>query len=150
MANTYTSLHYHLIFSTKHREPWIREEVQDRLWAYLAGIARQNRMMPLLVGGIENHVHALVGMSPVLALSDALRLLKGGSSIWVRENLPGCRGFAWQDGYAAFTVSKSQIPEVKDYIQGQREHHRVKSFQEEYRAFLDRHEVRYEEKYLWD
>jgi putative transposase len=83
-------------------------------------------------------------------VSEALKRIKGGSSGWVKDNLPNCRGFGCQDGYAAFAVSKSQLGEVEDYIRKQREHHRSKTFQEEYRAFLDRHEMAYEERYLWD
>ncbi|HEY5909344.1 MAG TPA: IS200/IS605 family transposase [Verrucomicrobiae bacterium] len=150
MANTFTSLHYHMIFSTKHREPWIRKEIEERLWAYLGGIARQIDLKPLLIGGVDDHVHMLLGAPPTIALSEAVKRIKGGSSGWIKENLPGCLGFGWQDGYGAFTVSKSQLGEVDQYIRNQREHHRFKTFQEEYRAFLDKHEIHYDERYLWD
>ena len=150
MANTFTSLHYHIVFSTKNRERWLTPEIEQRVWAYLGGIARENGLKPLLIGGVDDHVHLLVSMPPNVSVSEALKQIKGGSSGWVKQNIPGCRGFGWQDGYGAFTVSKSQIPEVEEYIRNQREHHRVKSFMEEYRAFLDKHEVEYEERYLWD
>lgn len=150
MANTYTSLHYHVVFSTKNREPWIRQDIEQRVWSYLGGIARENGMKALQIGGIENHVHLLLGLPASTALSKALQLIKGGSSSWMKESFPGMKDFGWQDGYAAFTVSKSQIPEIETYIRDQREHHRVKTFEEEYRAFLDRHEIDYEEKYLFD
>ncbi len=150
MANTFTSLHYHVIFSTKHREPWITQEHEQRLRAYLGGIARQNQLKPLLIGGMEDHIHMLLGMPPTITVSEALKRIKGGSSGWVKENLPGSLGFGWQDGYAAFGVSKSQLGEVEDYIRDQRAHHRLKTFQEEYRAFLDRHGIVYDERYLWD
>jgi putative transposase len=150
MANTYTSLHYHIVFSTKNRERWLRPEIEQRIWAYLGGIARENGLKPLSIGGVDDHVHLLVSMPPNISVSEALKQIKGGSSGWVKENFPGCRGFGWQDGYGAFTVSKSQILEVEEYIRKQREHHRVKSFMEEYRAFLDKHEVEYKEEYLWD
>jgi putative transposase len=149
MANTYTSLHSHVIFSTKNREPWIVPALESRIWAYLGGIARQNDIVPVLIGGVEDHIHMLLAVPPSLSLSEALKRIKGGSSGWVKEAMPGCQSFGWQDGYGAFTVSKSQIPEVEDYIRNQREHHRIKSFQEEYRAFLDRHEIEYDERYLW-
>jgi hypothetical protein len=84
-----------------------------------------------------------------LSVSKALQLIKGGSSGWMKENVPGMGAFAWQDGYAAFTVSRSQMPEIEQYIRNQREHHRVKTFEEEYRAFLDKHEIDYEEEYLF-
>ena len=150
MANTYTSLHYHVIFSTKNREPWIRENIEQRVWSYLGGIARENGIKALLIGGIENHVHLLLGLPASLALSKALQLVKGGSSGWIKETFPEMRGFGWQDGYAAFTVSKSQIPEVEEYIRNQREHHRAKTFEEEYRAFLQRHEIDFDEQYVFD
>ena len=150
MANTYTNLQYHIIFSTKHREPWIKPEFESRIWAYLGGIARDARLKALRIGGTDDHVHMLLAIPPAMALSEALKRIKGGSSGWIKQSFPGCLGFGWQDGYAAFTVSKSQAPEIEAYILGQREHHRVKTFQEEYRAFLDKHGIVYDEKYLWD
>ena len=150
MANTFTSLHYHAVFSTKHREPWIARDQEERLWAYLGGIVRQNQFKQLLIGGMEDHIHILLGLPPTVTVSEALKSIKGGSSGWVKENIAGCGGFGWQDGYAAFAVSKSQLGEVAEYIRKQREHHRFKTFQEEYRAFLDRHEIAYDERYLWD
>ena len=150
MANTYTSLHYHIVFSTKNRERWIMPEVEQRIWAYLGGIAKENRMKPLQIGGIEDHVHVLLGAPATLAPSKIVQLIKGGSSGWIHDTFPNMRGFAWQDGYGAFTVSKSNVPEVTAYIQGQREHHRMKAFQEEYLALLKKHDIEYDERYLWD
>jgi putative transposase len=114
MANTFTSLHYHIVFGTKHREPWIRQDAQERVWAYLAGIAQNNDCKPLLVGGTADHVHLLLGVPPTISISEALKRVKGGSSGWVKENIPSCQGFSWQDGYGAFTVSKSQIGEIEE------------------------------------
>ena len=150
MANTFTSLHCHVIFSTKNREPWLRADLEERVWSYLGGIARENRMKPVMIGGIENHVHLLLGLPPTLAVSKAAQLIKGGSSAWIKEQFPGLRGFGWPDGYGAFSVSKSQVPDVTEYIRGQREPHRGKSFEEEYRAFLDKHEIPYDERYVFD
>ena len=150
MANTFTSLHYHVVFSTKNRQPWILPDIEQRVWAYLGGLARDNDMKPIRFGGIENHVHLLFGIPPAIAVSKAVQLLKGASSKWMKENFPGTTNFGWQDGYAAFTVSKSQLPEIEAYIQNQREHHRLKSFEEEYRAFLDKHGITYDERYLFD
>ena len=149
MANTYTSLHYHVIFSTKNRELLIHQDIEQRVWSYLGGISRENDMKALLVGGIENHLYLLLGLPAALSVSKALQLIKGGSSGWMKENLPGMGSLAWQDGYAAFTVSKSQVPEVEEYIRGQREHHRVRTFEEEYRTFLDRREIDYDEEYVF-
>ena len=150
MANTFTSLHYHVIFSTKNREPWIRPGIEARVWSYLGCIARENDMKAILIGGIENHVHLLLGLPPTVTVSKAVQLIKGGSSAWLKETFHGTRGFGWQDGYGAFTVSKSLVPEVESYIRNQREHHRIKTFEEEYRAMLEKHEIRFEERYLFD
>jgi len=150
MANTFTSLHYHVIFSTKTREPWIRPDIEPRVWSYLGGIARENDMKAILIGGIENHVHLLLGLPPTVAVSKAVPLIKSGSSAWLKDTFPWVRGFGWQDGYGAFTVSKSLVPEVESYIRNQREHHRVKTFEGEYRAVLEKHETRFEERYLFD
>ena len=150
MANTFTSLHYHVIFSTTNREPWIRPDIESRVWSYLGGIARENDMKAILIGGIENHIHLLLGLPPTVAVSKAVQLIKGGSSAWLKDTFPWARGFGWQDGYGAFTVSKSLVPEAENYIRNQREHHRVKTFEEEYRAVLEKHEIRFEERYLFD
>jgi putative transposase len=139
-----------VVFSTKRREPFLRADIQERVWAYLGGIARQNGLKPLLIGGVEDHVHMLLGIPPTVAVSEALKRIKGGSSGWIKHSGAGCRGFGWQDGYGAFTVSKSQESEVRDYIRKQRHHHRIKTFLEEYRALLDRHEISYNERYLLD
>lgn len=149
MANTYTALHYHVVFSTKNRELWIRSDVEDRIWAYLGGILTTNKMHPIQIGGTDDHVHLLLGAPAVLSPAKIAQLVKGGSSHWAQENLPQWRGFAWQDGYGAFTVSKSSIPDVAEYIHRQREHHRTLTFQEEYRALLKKHGIQFDERYAW-
>jgi putative transposase len=149
MANTYTSLHYHFVFSTKNREQWLGPDVEQRVWEYLGGIARQNRMKALQIGGVDDHVHLVVGLPPTLTVSKALQLLKGGSSKWIHDTFPTLASFEWQDGYGAFTISKSQLPGVIEYVANQREHHRVVTFQDEYREFLKRHRIDFDERYLW-
>lgn len=150
MANTYTCLHYHVIFSTKLRERWISPEMEQRLWSYLGGIAGENKMTPLKIGGVEDHVHLVLGVHPTVAISQALKLLKTGSSNWIHNTFPGMKGFGWQDGYAAFAVSKSLLPDVIAYVAGQREHHKTKSFREEYLAFLRKHGIDCDERYVFD
>jgi len=150
MANTYTSLHYHIVFSTKNRERWILPELEQRLWAYLGGIAKEHRMIPIAIGGIEDHVHLLLRCPPTLAPSKIAQLIKGGSSAWIHSTFPTLQAFAWQDGYGAFTVSQSSVPDVIEYIQGQRARHRLQTFQEEYVAFLKKHAIAYDEKYVLD
>jgi putative transposase len=136
MANTYTSLNYHVVFSTKNRFPWLTLELEQRVWAYIGGIARKHAMTAIQVGGVEDHIYALVMAPPTLAPFEIAKFLKGESSLWIHEEFPWLKGFSWQVGYAAFTVSKSKIPDVVCYIKNQREHHRVKTFQEEYLEFL--------------
>jgi putative transposase len=150
MANTYTALHYHLVFSTKHRERWITPDIEQRVWAYLGGIAKENRMKPLQIGGVEDHVHVLLGAPATLAPSKIAQLIKGGSSGWVHHTFPALRAFAWQDGYGAFTVSQSHVADVIAYIQGQRVHHHARTFQQEYLALLRKHGIEYDERYVWD
>lgn len=149
MANTYSSLCYHIIFSTKNRIPYIKPEIENRLWAYIGGIARKHNITALQVGGFDDHIHALVIAPPKYSPSEVVQYLKGDSSRGIHKEFPTLINFTWQDGYGAFTVSKSNLLGVKVYIQNQREHHRIKSFQEEYLEFLKRHESEYDERYVW-
>jgi putative transposase len=148
MANTYTSLNYHIVFSTKNREPWLLDMVRERLWPYLGGIARENRMKALEVGGTADHVHLLLSIPAGMALSKALQNIKGGSSHWLKETFPALAGFAWQDGYGAFTISQSQLDGVREYIRNQEEHHSTRTFAEEYQAFLEKHYIEFDRRFL--
>src|SRR3712207_5658004 len=112
MANTYTSLNYHVIFSTKSREPFLTNQIRERLWPYLGGIARENDMKALVIGGVADHVHLLLSVPATMAVAKAVQLIKGGSSHWLKETFADLTAFAWQDGYGAFTVSESQIAAV--------------------------------------
>ncbi|SKB02063.1 REP element-mobilizing transposase RayT [Prosthecobacter debontii] len=150
MADSFHSLTYHLIWSTKNRTACLSEMLQPRLWEYLAGIAHQKKMQPLCVGGWFDHVHALVRLPPNLDVSKAIQWLKGPSSKWLHETFPHELGaFEWQDGYGAFSVSQSQVGEVFEYIKNQRQHHRTKTFQEEFVAFLERHGIEWKPEYIW-
>ncbi|OLE54730.1 MAG: transposase [Acidobacteria bacterium 13_1_20CM_3_53_8] len=149
MANTYTALFYHLIFSTKNCSAYIRPEIENRVWAYIGGVARKHTMTALQVGGIEDHIHALIMAQPSIAPSNIAKFLKGDSSKWIKEEFSDLREFAWQDGYGAFTVSKSNISSVISYIQNQREHHKKRTFQEEYLEFLQKNGIEYDERYVW-
>lgn len=150
VANTFTSLHYHLVFGTKGRERWITSDIEERVWSYMAAIARENEMTALQIGGTEDHVHVLLRAPATLAPSKIAQFIKGGSSGWIHKTFPVLKDFQWQDGYGAFSVSRSAIEEVTEYIRRQREHHRVKTFQEEYIAFLQRHGVEFDPKYVLD
>lgn len=150
MGRTYTSLDYHVVFSTKKRYPWISRTVETRIWEYLGGIAKRYDMLPYQIGGIEDHLHLALRVPPTLAVCKAVQLLKGGSSRWIGETFPSLPGFAWQDGYGAFSVSKSSLPQVVQYIVDQRAHHRQRTFQEELRALFKKHGIAYDERFLWD
>lgn len=149
MANTYSQLFYHVVFSTKNRENHIHQNIETRVWAYLGGIARKHKLTALQIGGIENHIHALIIAPPIAAPSQIAQWLKGDSSKWIHEEFPELRNFAWQDGYGVFSVSKSNVPKVIEYIKNQREHHLKQNLEDEYVDLLKRHEVEYDEKYLF-
>jgi len=148
MPSTYLSLHYHLIFSTKERRQLVGASWRDRIHAYLGGTVRTLGGVPEAVGGTADHVHLLVGLRATHCLADVLREIKRSSSLWVHETV-GLAEFSWQEGYGAFTVSASNVASVKQYILKQEEHHRKRTFQEEYVEFLRRSGVEYDERYLW-
>ena len=147
MANTYTSLHYHLTFSTKARETWIDREWRYRLWEYLGGMIRNMGGVSHEIGGVADHVHLLVSLKPTHMLSKVMQEVKKASSVWVHDELR-IPGFAWQDGYAAFTVSASALPKVIAYVKNQEEHHRTKSFRQELEEMLTKSGVVFDPKYL--
>jgi putative transposase len=149
MAGTYTSLDYHIVFSTKDREPWIAPEIEGRVWGYLATVARQHAMTVHKVGGLDDHIHLVAAVPPTLAISRAVQLLKGNSSRWIRQTLPDLDVFRWQDGYGAFTVSTSVLPATIAYVERQRAAHEKQTFQDEFLGLLRRHEVAHDERYLW-
>jgi REP element-mobilizing transposase RayT len=148
--HSFVGCYVHCVFSTKQRLPLITEELQERLWPYLGGIARENKMKALCVGGVADHVHVLLSVPSTLAVAKAVQLLKGNSSKWIHETFPGQSSFAWQEGYGAFSIGVSGIPDTMAYIQGQAEHHRKKTFQEEFIAFLKKHGMEYDEAALWE
>jgi putative transposase len=125
----------------------IPPEVQPDLWSFLGGIARKNGFKALIAGGTENHIHILLSLPATMALAKAMQLIKGASSHWMNET--HARGFAWQEGYGAFTVGISQMADTVAYIRSQPEHHRKRSFEEEFIAFLKKHNVDYDPQYVW-
>jgi len=116
MANTYTALFYHIVFSTKNRAPFIKTDIQERVWEYVGGVARHHKMTALQIGGIEDHLHVLVMAPATLSPSEIAKWLKSDSSKWIHEEFSGLQDFGWQDGYGAFTVSKANVPGVISYI----------------------------------
>jgi len=147
---SYVSAYFHCVFSTKGRRLQITPALGERLWPFLGGIARQNRMKAVAIGGVEDHVHLLLSLPSTLAIAKALQLIKGGSSKWVHESFPEHRLFGWQEKYGAFGVSVSQLDRIIEYIRNQREHHRRVTFQEEFLALLKKHRIEYDERYVWD
>ena len=148
--SSYTCIHFHLVFSTKHRQPFIVEGLEERLYQYIGGLLGNRKSRLLAAGGIPDHVHLLVSLSKELSVSDALRDIKTNSSAWIHETYPDHRTFAWQTGYGAFAVSFGDIDRVKAYIAGQKEHHRRVTFKEEFVALLESHGIEYDERYLWE
>ena len=147
MPSTHVSLHYHIVFSTKNRFPYIETAWRPRLHEYLGGTVRGLGGVPLQVGGVTDHVHLLVGLKAIHAVADIVREVKKASNSWVQETLD--RKFQWQEGYGAFTVSRGDIGEVSACIASQEEHHRKRTFQEEYLAFLEEQGIEYDPRYVW-
>ena len=148
MSSTHLSLHYHVVFGTKHQRPLMAAEWRPRLHAYLGGAAKTLDVVPEAIGGVADHVHLLLGMRATHRLADVMREVKRTSSSWVHETI-GEKDFEWQDGYGAFTVSVSLLETVRNYIVHQEEHHHKKTFQEEYVELLQRSGVEFDERYLW-
>ena len=150
MPQSIAKIYVHLIFSTKHRERVLPDDIRPRLHSYMGGILNGPGCAPIEINPEPDHAHVLFLLSRTEALSDVVGQLKKSSNDWLREQSPAFAEFFWQAGFGAFSVSKSQVEEVRTYIKTQREHHRVKTFQEEFRAFLTAFEVEYDERYVWD
>ena len=150
MPTTYTNLLYHIVFSTKQRVPLISDEWKEELYRYIGSIIRAEGGVQIEIGGVNDHVHILVKLKPSVSVSEVLNKIKTNSSKWLNDHKMGMRKFGWQEGYAAFSVSESQVPKLVAYIRNQVEHHRNQAFQEELVELLNRHGVEYDPKYLWD
>ena len=138
----------HFAWATKNREPMIDKSWQDRLYGYLGGVLKNKNARLLCAGGMPDHIHAYVSLPATLSLADAANLMKTNTSKWVHETIE-FDDFQWQEGYGAFTVSKSGEPHVMQYIRNQEEHHRKRTFKEEFTALLDKHGIEYDERYIW-
>jgi putative transposase len=146
--HSFTSCFIHCVWSTKNREPLLTPDLRNRLWPYLGGIAKQNQMKTLAIGGASDHVHVLLSLPATLSIAKAMQLLKGNSSKWLRETFPKMRSFAWQEGYGAFSIGVSGVDTTVAYIRNQAEHHRTRSFRDEFVAMLKKHGFEYEESLL--
>jgi len=149
MANTYTQLHVHLVFGVKYRRALIHKSWKDELYKYMGGIIQNQGHKILLINGVEDHVHLLAGLRPVQSISDLMEKVKGDSSGWIniRQFLPV--HFNWQGGYGAFALSKTHIDRVYKYILNQEEHHRKRTFREEYIDLLQENGIEFDEKYIF-
>jgi len=150
MPSTYTNLIYHIVFSTKQRVPLISEEIREELYRYIGGIIRAEGGAALEIGGTSDHIHILAKLKPAISVAEVLNKVKSNSSKWANDHKMKMRKFGWQEGYAAFSVSESQVPAVAEYIRNQEEHHRMQSYQKEFVALLERHGIEYDQRYLWD
>jgi len=148
MPNTYTNLYFHTIFSTKNRIRRISPAIQDRLYAYIGGIAKNLGYKLIITNGMEEHIHLLIKMPPRLAISDILRTTKTNSSKWIHETFPALNKIAWQRGFSAFSVCQVHVHTVYPYIQNQKQHHAKKSFKEELRELLEKHKNKYVKRYI--
>lgn len=149
MASTLTELLYHGIWSTKDRMPLITGSIEQQIWKMIASVAARNEIQVIRVGGIKDHVHLLMRLPKTMSISEAMQRIKGASAKYINDERIVEARFGWQDGYGAFTVSASAVPQVTAYIANQREHHRNRSFQDEFLEFLRKHAVEYDERYLW-
>jgi REP element-mobilizing transposase RayT len=150
MAHSFTNLLYHLVFSTKERQPWLEETLRPDLFAHLGGILREEGGIPLEINGMPDHVHILIKLRPDSRLCDVLRAVKARSSFWVHKSSPALEQFAWQTGYGAFSVSQSQAEKVRRYIQKQQEHHRAVTFTDEMRKLVRLNGLEVDEELLWE
>jgi putative transposase len=149
MPSSFTNLTYHIVFSTKYRKPWLTDDIRTELFDFLRGVIAKRDGKLLEIGGTEDHIHIVTSCSPKMALADFVRDLKAGSSKWMHEDKRHL-DFEWQTGYGAFTVSHSQVDIVRKYAGNQQEHHRQLSFEDEFRAILQRHGITFDEQYLFE
>ena len=150
MPQSLSKVILHIIFSTKNREPWLESNVRPRMHAYLATVCRDLGAELVRVGGVADHVHIVTTLPRTLSQAEFIQQIKKISSKWIKTLDAPYRGFSWQRGYGAFSVSPSQLEAVLQYIDGQQEHHRTRTFQEEYRELLHKHDVEFDERYIWD
>ena len=150
MPQSLSCILVHIVFSTKHRQPFIKPEIETELFKYMAGIFREYNSPALAINGTENHVHNLASLAKTMTVSKLIEEVKRSSSKWIKTQDDAYKNFYWQTGYGAFSISPSQVEVSKNYIANQKEHHRNQTFQDEFRALLRRYGVQYDERYVWD
>ncbi|MDB5284112.1 MAG: Transposase like protein [Bacteroidota bacterium] len=149
MANTYTQLYIHCVFAVKYRAAMLQPEWDERLRLYITAIVQNHKHKMIAINNMPDHLHFFVGLSPNQSISDMLRFVKGDSSEWINSEKFTRRKFNWQDGYGAFSHSKSQVDSVVKYILNQKEHHEITTFLEEYRGMLEKFGIKYDERYIF-
>ena len=147
--SSFNKLTYHIVFGTKQRKRTLTKDLQERLYEYMGGIIRAEKGATIAIGGTEDHVHVLAQLPPTLKLSQVIQQIKGSSSKWINDKIKPASKFEWQIGYGVFSVSYSGVEQVATYIQNQEEHHRERSFKDEYIKLLERHGIKFEMKYLF-
>jgi len=150
MPQSLAKVYLQIVFSTKNRKRVIKEEVEEELHKYLAGVARDHKSPVIAINSVEDHIHILCLLSRNITISKLLEELKKSSSKWIKTKGDAYKNFYWQNGYGAFSVSQSGVNTVKKYIANQKEHHKKKTFKEEYVEILEKYEIKYDEKYIWD
>ena len=150
MRQSLSRLYVHLVFSTKYRERLLNDSVRESLRAYMASVLQNLACYPVLINSVEDHVHILMELARTVSISQAVEKVKISSSKWLKTQGTELMRFTWQAGYGAFSISKSNVQAVREYVANQRQHHRVRSFQKEYRSLLEKHGVPYDEQYVWD
>ncbi|MCC5844086.1 MAG: IS200/IS605 family transposase [Verrucomicrobia bacterium] len=150
MPQSHACVLLHIIFSTKDRHPWLHDNIRPQTHAFLAGVVRKCDCEAYRVGGVTDHIHLAVRHSRTLPISDLIQEIKTASSKWIKTQAEGSPDFAWQNGYGAFSLGMSQKETLLRYIDRQEEHHRTQTFQDEYRAFLRKYGIEFDERYVWD
>ena len=149
MANSYLQVYIHYVFSTKNRDPLIYPRMEKELWKYMAGVAKSNKLNPVIINGTEDHAHLLIPLPSTITIAKAIQQIKGASSFWMSSNLDEISSFEWQAGYGAFSVAQSNLKNTISYIKNQKEHHKSQSFENEYIGLLNRNGILYDKRYLW-
>jgi len=149
MAQSLSQLYVHIVFSTKNRFPFIKEDIDDELYAYIGGIIKQYKGIPIMINGVSDHIHILSSLPRTISISKFIEEIKKNSSKWIKTKGNEYSNFSWQNGYGAFSVSSSKVDVVMKYIENQKNHHTKHGFKDELLLFLNEYNIEYDEKYLW-
>jgi len=148
MANSYLKVYIHYVFSTKNREPLISPSIEKQLWAYMAGVSKEINVDPIIINGVEDHVHFLASLPATITIADVIKKVKAVSSLWISRTFEELEDFEWQVGYGAFSISHYNLKKTIQYIKQQKEHHKAYPFEKEYTQLLKENDIEYNEKYL--